>query len=165
MPKVHLVAVKPLRYATRALRAGDAFSAIPKDARLLKLIGKAVDAPAGVAPDLKPAEAPDPVKALRARYAELTGQEANKRWGARRLETEIDELTNPPPPVVGVAPVLEAPGDDASGQDDMPDATAEELAESKAMDIAEREWTGPEVVADNTPEAGGDDNDKNGSLI
>jgi len=142
MPKVHLVATKPLRYATRALHAGDSFSAIPKDARLLKLLGKAVDAPAGVAPELKPAEEADPVDALRAQYAELTGQEANKRWGARRLETEIDELTNPPPPVAATSgelagdPVLEAGGEPA-----------------------------PEAVGEPAPEAGGDDDDQNGSLI
>lgn len=41
-----LTATKALRYAGRSLVAGDDFEASAKDARLLKAIGKAKDAPA-----------------------------------------------------------------------------------------------------------------------
>lgn len=40
-----LIAKKSLRYAGRSLVAGDKFEASAKDAKLLKAIGKAADAP------------------------------------------------------------------------------------------------------------------------
>lgn len=43
--RLKLIAKKPLRYAGRSLVAGDEFEASRMDARLLKAIGKAVDAP------------------------------------------------------------------------------------------------------------------------
>ncbi|WP_313666106.1 hypothetical protein [Shinella sp.] len=43
---MELIAKKSLRYAGRSLVEGDKFEASAKDARLLKAIGKAVDAPA-----------------------------------------------------------------------------------------------------------------------
>lgn len=152
-----------MRYRTRRLLAGDDYVCSPQRGRLDVAIGKAVYAPAAAEP--KPVQHVDSDAYLRARYTELSGSKPSKRWGAARLQKEIDVLTNPSPSAADIAPVLEATGVDASGQDDMPDATADELAESKAMDIAEREETGPEVVADNAPEAGGDDDDQNGSLI
>lgn len=88
---VDLVAVKPLTYATRRLRAGDTFSAAARHAEALKIVGKAADAP--VAPKVNAVPAPDPLEALRARYGELSGQEANKRWGEARLQKEIAYLS------------------------------------------------------------------------
>lgn len=43
---MELIAKKNLRYAGQSLIEGDKFEASAKDARLLKAIGKAVDAPA-----------------------------------------------------------------------------------------------------------------------
>lgn len=51
-----LTATKALRYAGRSLVAGDDFEASAKDARLLKAIGKAKDAPVEYAP-VNPARA------------------------------------------------------------------------------------------------------------
>lgn len=42
---MELIAQKSLRYAGRSLVAGDKFEASDRDARLLKAIGKAADAP------------------------------------------------------------------------------------------------------------------------
>lgn len=50
-----LIAKKPLRYAGRSLVSGDEFEALAKDARLLKAIGKAADAPAPGGEPEKPA--------------------------------------------------------------------------------------------------------------
>lgn len=43
--RLKLIALKPLLYAGKSLLADDAFEASDRDARLLKAIGKAADAP------------------------------------------------------------------------------------------------------------------------
>lgn len=49
--RLKLVALKPLRYAGKSLLSGDEFEASAKDARLLKAIRKAADAPVQVVPN------------------------------------------------------------------------------------------------------------------
>ena len=115
MPKQKLIAVKSFTYMTRHLTAGASFEAKPRDARVLKAIGKArddYDAPvkeavaqpaAPVAPTpAAPAPAPtpivsaqeepahDPLDALRAEAAAL-GLHVDRRWGEARLMQEIDD--------------------------------------------------------------------------
>lgn len=115
MPKQKLIATRGFTYATRHLVAGEAFEAKPRDARILKAIGKArddYDAPvqealaqsvAPVAPPpvtTAPAPAPvmsateehahDPLDALRAEAAAL-GLHVDRRWGEVRLMQEIDD--------------------------------------------------------------------------
>ena len=41
MPLVRLKAIKALRYQTRAMAAGDEFTADPRDARIFQLLGRA----------------------------------------------------------------------------------------------------------------------------
>ena len=52
-----MIALKTLRYGTRSLRAGDEFDASPRDAKLLKVIGKAELPPPTPAPKLRPVRA------------------------------------------------------------------------------------------------------------
>lgn len=101
MPKEKLIALRPLAYATRRLQAGDAFEALPRDARVLKAIGKAredYDAPvkaalvaAALVPKPIPLAPSIPVDldALRAE-AVAAGASVDGRWGERRLREEIE---------------------------------------------------------------------------
>ncbi len=113
MPKQKLICVKELTYMTRHLTPGMSFEAKPRDARVLKAIGKARDdydapvnealaqpaAPVAPAP-AAPAPAPvvstheehthDPLDALRDEAAAL-GLHVDRRWGETRLMTEIDD--------------------------------------------------------------------------
>lgn len=85
--KRKMVALKPFRYATRALRAGDPFDASRMDARTLEAIGKAriyVEPPK---PAPKP-KAEDDLDALR-EEAEKAGVDVDGRWGEARLKAEI----------------------------------------------------------------------------
>jgi hypothetical protein len=117
MPKQKLIAVKSFTYMTRHLTAGASFEAKPRDARVLKAIGKARDdydapvkealekpvapvAPPPAAPVAAPAPTPivsaqeehahDPLDALRAEAATL-GLHVDRRWGEARLMQEIDD--------------------------------------------------------------------------
>lgn len=85
-----LTATRPMRYATRALQAGDEFEASRQDARVLTALGRARPAQA-VAPQ-DGDDAPDPLDALRAE-AEAAGVDVDKRWGEKRLRTEIAKAT------------------------------------------------------------------------
>ena len=53
-----LVCKKPMRYATRSLKAGDDFEATAQDARILLAIGRA-SMPGGFADELEPEEPED----------------------------------------------------------------------------------------------------------
>ena len=92
MSKVDLVASKPLRYGGRSLEVGDTFDASPRDARILKAIRKAADAPAE---DIEAKEAAEELDHLRAAYTEATGEEPDGRWGAPRLNEEIAKAKKP----------------------------------------------------------------------
>ena len=89
---VDLIASKSMTYATRRLKAEDAFGAKPRDARILVAIGKArygtVDA---VAADTVPAAKPDDIKALREAYQAKTGKRAFNGWDAAVLRAKIAE--------------------------------------------------------------------------
>jgi hypothetical protein len=62
MKKAHLIAVKPMRYGTRRLRAGDTFDAMPSEATIFRALRWAGDAPvAAVAPVKAKPALPDPV--------------------------------------------------------------------------------------------------------
>lgn len=118
MPK--LIAIKPLRYATRMLKPGDMFVARPNDARILTHIKKAravrepskiAPPPAGVAAQIQQSTAVNPLDhdgdgapggslpaaersedldKLRA-DAEALNIAVDRRWGAKRLQAEIDK--------------------------------------------------------------------------
>lgn len=93
---VMLKALKPHRYNTRALSAGDVYEAKPKHARLLVAIKKATPAADFSQEVINPAPQSDdhaPVQQrgldqLRAE-AEALGIAVDRRWGTRRLEAEI----------------------------------------------------------------------------
>ena len=76
----NLIAKKSFSYATRMLRAGDAFSAGRRDAKILVAIGKA---------KLDDTPKSDLV-ALRDEYQSITGSKADGRWGAVALQERID---------------------------------------------------------------------------
>jgi hypothetical protein len=108
-----LVATKPFTYATRRMQAGDAFEASDRDARLLLAIKKARRADDRVPGQIPPppatlvakivapavaASLPAPptdddeadIDALRAQ-AESAGVDVDRRWGAKRLQAEIEK--------------------------------------------------------------------------
>lgn len=88
---MRLIATRPLRYPrgirnTRALVAGDLFEAPRRDAELLVYACKR----AAFANERVPL-APDVVDIDRLRViAERLGIEVDRRWGARRLQAEIE---------------------------------------------------------------------------
>jgi hypothetical protein len=62
---MQLKALKPFRYASRALRPGDVFEAIDRDGNLLKRVGRAADhvpAPVEAAPQPPVEQQPLPLK-------------------------------------------------------------------------------------------------------
>lgn len=92
--RTRLVALKPLRYATRRLQAGDTFEAGYRDARLLIQIKRARTADAEPAADTvrldAKVEASDAdLSGLRAVAAQL-GVHVDGRWGEARLVDEIE---------------------------------------------------------------------------
>jgi hypothetical protein len=99
MKRVTMIAIRPMRYGTRRLRAGDAFDATAGDARIFQAVGMARDAPAQVVSTRMPGQAPtsatEPVlttwdiDGLRADYEAKTGLKADRRWGVERLRAEI----------------------------------------------------------------------------
>jgi len=90
---MRLIATRPLRYPanrrnTRALVAGDLFEAPRRDAELLVYACKRAAfaneiEPVPLAPDV------DVIDRLRL-VAERLGIEVDRRWGARRLQAEIE---------------------------------------------------------------------------
>lgn len=131
MPK--LVATKNMTYATRHLRAGDSFDAVPRDARVLKAIGKARDdynVPVQPLPEQGPPVVTPPapavdMDALRAE-AEAAGVSVDRRWGEARLRQEIASAprqrapeptpeTEPTTPSPTLAPVTATVGGGAIG--------------------------------------------------
>lgn len=89
---VDLIATKSMTYATRRLKAEDAFGANPRDARTLVAIGKARYATAdAVAADTAPATKPDDIKELREAYQAKTGKRAFNGWDAEALRAKIAE--------------------------------------------------------------------------
>lgn len=83
-----LIAKRSFRYGTRALTAGELFTASRRDARILKALKKAVDAPA--APEPARDEGPD-LGALRERYSEIYGKRPYYGWDAETLVAKIAE--------------------------------------------------------------------------
>ena len=104
---MQLIAIKPFKYATRALKSGDLFSAGRADARILTTLRKArvvresskiVPPPAAVAAQIQQssavpptAERGDDIEKLRTE-AEALSISVDRRWGARRLQDEIDKV-------------------------------------------------------------------------
>lgn len=91
---VNLIATKALTYKTRRLQADDLFEARPRDARILKAIGKARDAVLGATPAPKPAptsvpQGADDVKALRTEYKAAAGRNPFNGWDADTLREKI----------------------------------------------------------------------------
>lgn len=90
--KQKMIALKPFRYGSRALVAGDPFDASRRDARLLEAVSRArryVPEPEVKAEDKPMAKAGDAeIDVLRARAAEL-GVEVDNRWRDKRLAEEI----------------------------------------------------------------------------
>ena len=76
--KRQMTATKAFRYGTRALKAGDEFTASRADARVLEAIGRATAARV----------APPTLDELRAQAASL-GIELDNRWREARLTAEI----------------------------------------------------------------------------
>lgn len=89
---VDLIATKSMTYATRRLKADDAFGAKPRDARVLVAIGKARYATTGaVAADEVRTVQPDDLKDLRDAYREKTGKRPFHGWDADALRAKIAE--------------------------------------------------------------------------
>ncbi|WP_242137372.1 MULTISPECIES: hypothetical protein [unclassified Sphingomonas] len=82
-----LIATRSLRYATRALTAGDPFQASNKDARILVAIKKARPASVEEAAQSE-ASADAEHQALRDEATKL-GIMVGPRWGEKRLKDEI----------------------------------------------------------------------------
>ena len=76
---MRLIAIKPNTYGTRHLQAGDEFEIGDRYARTLLVTGLAKVA----------GGKPDDLIELRA-AAQTLGIDVDKRWGARRLQAEID---------------------------------------------------------------------------
>lgn len=112
--RVPLVALKNFSYSTRALKAGDTFEASTKDARLLRAIKKAEDAP-GAAPariaappapvarkinelfgGVQPTEEPvEDIAALREEYQTKMGKRAFHGWSADELRQRMADAGEP----------------------------------------------------------------------
>lgn len=96
---MRLVALKSLLYGTRRLQPGEEFDAKPQDAKVLIYAKRARDVMRTHLPPPPPelvrhaAEKPEEIHhdrdLLRAR-AEAMGIEIDRRWGAVRLQDEID---------------------------------------------------------------------------
>lgn len=84
-----LIATRDLRYATRALQAGDPFQASNQDARILIAIKKA--RPADALAD--PSAAAPTLDELRDKAAKL-GITVSMRWGDKRLIEEIAKVAS-----------------------------------------------------------------------
>lgn len=84
-----LIATRDMRYATRALRAGDPFQASNQDARVLIAIKKARPADASVDP-VAPAQTLDELRDKAARL----GITVSTRWGDKRLLEEIAKVAS-----------------------------------------------------------------------
>jgi hypothetical protein len=92
MTRIAMVALKPMAYATRRLKAGDEFEAKPAEATVLRHLGHARDADRAPPPrPAPPAEIVD-LDTLRARFEAASGRRADRRWGANRLATELAAL-------------------------------------------------------------------------
>lgn len=100
-----LIANKLMRYATRRLRAGDEFDAIPEHARFLVAVKMAREKPAEAKPAkpacgvktildlLPPNDQSDNTLLLRDHYRQIARKDPDMRWGATRLQQEISNLT------------------------------------------------------------------------
>lgn len=92
MPR--LIAIKELRYAGLTYLAGTPFEASDKDAKLLKLIGKAKDSVAVERPKHvdtvpKPAPADDALAAARAEYEAKVGKRPFMGWNVAQIRERI----------------------------------------------------------------------------
>jgi hypothetical protein len=91
--KKRMVALKPFRYGTRALDAGDVFFAQGRQVRLLETVKRARPyverAPAVVEPPKVPLAVPD-IDALRDK-ARSVGLKVDGRWSAETLAKKIEE--------------------------------------------------------------------------
>jgi hypothetical protein len=97
-----LIAIKPMRYDTRRLLAGDEFEASNSHGRLLVGIRKAIASPyrvpgrvAPIPPDLAARitqrNERDELECMRDQ-AKAAGIEIDNRWGVKRLQTEIEKV-------------------------------------------------------------------------
>lgn len=82
--KRQMTATRAFRYGTRALKAGDEFTASRADARVLEAIGRAAPAQAAKPPSLDD---------LRAQATAL-GVDVDNRWRESRLMAEIAAAQN-----------------------------------------------------------------------
>lgn len=98
-----LIAKRSMRYAGRALKAGDSFEANARDSRALVAVGRA---------DLAPAE---PERDGLRREAEALGIEVDGRWGAQRLQDAISAARRAPR-----TPEQEQPPEEAEGEPPAP---------------------------------------------
>jgi hypothetical protein len=89
MTMIDLIATKAMRYGGKALVPGDSFQASSRNAKLLKAIRKADDAPPPPPPPPAPTEAEIRLTALRDKYRAAKGEDADGRWGIDRLEGEL----------------------------------------------------------------------------
>lgn len=98
---MQLIALKPFKYATRALKSGDLFNACQGDAKVLTALKKAREVrtptsipapPREIVRKIKQVEqsTESDVEKLRA-DAEALGVKTDLRWGAKRLQAEIDK--------------------------------------------------------------------------
>lgn len=102
---MRLLAIKPLKYGTRRLMAGETFDcASPREARLLLAIKRArqddapieqarpVETPAPIPTPAPPADpAADELKAAREAYEAAIGRKPFHGWSAEVLRTKIAE--------------------------------------------------------------------------
>lgn len=76
----------------KELRAGDQFDCTDKDARLWVALGRAkhveVSDEKAQAPMVEQSKSEDDIDTLRSRYLEMTGRDADLRWGVNKLKRE-----------------------------------------------------------------------------
>lgn len=93
-----MMALKPMRYGTRRLQAGDYFEAKPKDARILlavkraelaREIGKLDPPPADLVKKVSAPSSDEDIKAVRDEYEAVIGKRPFNGWDIETLKAKI----------------------------------------------------------------------------
>lgn len=94
--KKRMIASKPFRYGTRALRAGDVFEVGARDARVLVAIKRATEYAERPLADVPapPADLPEPDLDELREKARSVGLKTDRRWSAETLERKIAEAAS-----------------------------------------------------------------------
>lgn len=132
MDKMNLIALKSLRFGGKVLQAGDPFCAKRKDAKLLKAIGKAADAPELLSPVEAaptyitvtiPAEQAQRIEQMNlvAYEGEFRDQKEHVEGVPQADEATVEEATQEP--AVEQQPPVEGEGNPAAESEQSADST------------------------------------------